>query len=91
VFRCGLVFLQEQQAQILRRCCQQSTGPVAVDEGVIEQHVFRVLSGLLGATGGQFSGNPEDLRAWVSSMLVAQNDLDARLANLTFTLHLQTR
>jgi hypothetical protein len=24
-------------------------------------------------------------------MLVAQNDLDARLANLTFTLHLQTR
>lgn len=86
-----LRLLQEQQAQILRRCCQRSTGPVAVDEEVIEQHVFRVLSGLLGATGGQFSGNPEDLRAWVSSMLVAQNDLDARLANLTFTLHLQTR
>lgn len=86
-----LRLLQEQQAQILRRCCQQSTGPVAVDEEVIEQHVFRVLSGLLGATGGQFLGNPEDLRAWVSSMLVAQNDLDARLANLTFTLRLQTR
>jgi SUN domain-containing protein 1/2 len=86
-----LRLLQEQQAQILRRCCQQSAGPVAVDNEVIEQHVFRVLSGLLGATGGQFSGNPEDLRAWVSSMLVAQNDLDARLANLTFTLHLQTR
>ena len=64
---------------------------MAVDEGVIEQHVFRVLSGLLGATGGQFLGNPEDLRAWFSSMLVAQNDLDARLANLTFALHLQTR
>jgi hypothetical protein len=31
------------------------------------------------------------LRAWVSSMLVAQNDLDPRLANLTFTVHLQTR
>lgn len=76
---------------MLRRCCQRNTGPVAVDEGVIEHHVFRVLSDLLGATGGQFSGKPEDLRAWVSSMLVAQNDLDTRLANLTFTLRLQTR
>jgi hypothetical protein len=64
---------------------------VAVDEEVIEQHVFRVLSDLLGATGRHFSGKPGDLHAWVSSMLVAQNDLDARLANLTFTLHLQTR
>jgi len=91
VFLCRLFFLQEQQAQILRRCCQRSTGPVAVDKEVIEQHVFGVLSGLLGATGGQFSGNPKDLRAWVSSMLVAQNDLDARLANLTFTLRVQTR
>jgi len=68
-----LRLLQEQQAQILRRCRQQNTGPVAVNEEVIEQHVLRVLSGLLGATGGQFSGNPKDLRAWVSSMLVAQN------------------
>lgn len=74
-----------------RRCCQRNTGPVKVDGDVIEQHVFRVLADLLGATGGRFSGNPEDLRAWVSSMFLARDDLEARLANLTFTLHLQTR
>jgi hypothetical protein len=74
-----------------RRCCQHNTGPVKVDGEVIEQRVFKVLADLLGATGGQFSGNPEDLRAWVSSMFVARNDLEARLANLTVALHLQTR
>ncbi|KDR24279.1 uncharacterized protein LOC110827610 isoform X2 [Zootermopsis nevadensis] len=86
-----LRLLQEQQAQVSHRCCQRNTGPVKVDGDVIEQHVFRVLAGLLGATGGQFSGNPEDLRAWVSSMFLAWDGLEARLANLTFTLHLQTR
>jgi hypothetical protein len=64
---------------------------VAVDGQVIEQHVFRVLADLLGATGGQFSGNPEDLRAWVSSMFLARSDVETRLANLTLTLQLQMR
>jgi hypothetical protein len=64
---------------------------VAVDGHVIEQHVFRVLADLLGATGGQFSGNPEDLRAWVSNMFLAHSDVETRLANLTSTLQLQMR
>jgi hypothetical protein len=85
---CGL---QEQQAQMSRRCCQRNTGSVALDGHVIEQHVFRVLTDLLGATGGQFSGKPEDLHAWVSSMFLARSDLETRLADLTLTLQLQTR
>jgi hypothetical protein len=64
---------------------------VKVDSDVIEQHVFRVLADLLGATGGQFSGNPGDLHTWVSTMFLAQDDLEARLANLTFTLNLHMR
>lgn len=90
MFLCGLEILQEQQAQASRRCCQRNTGPVAINGDVIEQHVFRVLADLLAAAGGRFSGNPEDLRAWVSSMFLAQDDLEARISNLTFALHLQT-
>ncbi|XP_023723329.1 uncharacterized protein LOC111873126 isoform X3 [Cryptotermes secundus] len=86
-----LRLLQEQQAQMSRRCCQRNTGSVAVDGHVIEQHVFRVLADLLGATGGQFSGNPEDLRAWVSNMFLARSDVETRLANLTLTLQRQMR
>jgi hypothetical protein len=85
---CGL---QEQQAQMSRRCCRRNAGSVAVDGHVIEQHVFRVLAELLGATGGQFSGNPEDLRAWVSSVFLARSDLETRLANLTAMLQRQMR
>jgi hypothetical protein len=64
---------------------------VAVNGHVVEQHVFRVLADLLGATGGQFSGNPDDLRAWVSSMFLAHSDVETKLANLTLRLQLQMR
>ncbi|KAJ4444392.1 hypothetical protein ANN_06184 [Periplaneta americana] len=86
-----LKLLQEQHTQMLRRCCQPKSDSVVVDGNVIEQHVLKVLAELLGATRGQFSGNMEDLRVWINNMLVARDDLESRLANLTFTLHLQTR
>ncbi|PSN30516.1 hypothetical protein C0J52_17659 [Blattella germanica] len=82
---------QEQQSQIMRRCCQRGSAPTMVHGNVIEQHVLKVLADLLGATGGQYSGNPEDLRTWVGNMILAREDLEARLANLTITMDQHTR
>ena len=72
---------------MVRRCCQRGV----MHKDVIEQHVIRILADLLGATGGQYSGNPEDLRAWVGNMILAKEDLEARLANLSITVHQHTR
>lgn len=86
-----LKLLQEQQTQMMRRCCQHKSGSTVMDGKVIEQHVLKVLAGLLGATRGQFSGNMEDLHVWINNMLVAREDLESRIANITLTIHQQTR
>ncbi|KAJ9600039.1 hypothetical protein L9F63_009656, partial [Diploptera punctata] len=79
--------LQEQQAQMMRRCCQRGV----VNGEVVEQQVIKILADLLGATGGQYSGNPQDLHTWVGNMILAKEDLEAKLINLSSTLHQHTR